>query len=84
MNTRADASEHSQILLATGNPAKQETLRWLLEGLPLAAITAEELGISSVSEEEGETHLEIARSKAQEWSLASSMLQVWATSSRSS
>ena len=27
------------ILLATGNPAKQQTLRWLLEGLNLRPVT---------------------------------------------
>lgn len=69
-------SKNTKILLATGNKAKQETLRWLLEGLPLTAITPEELGITSVPDEPGETHLEIAQLKAQEWSRASSMLVI--------
>jgi len=71
-----ESSQNTKILLATGNPAKQQTLRWLLEGLPLAAITPEEVGVSSDPEEEGESHQEIARSKAKEWSLASSMLVI--------
>ena len=65
-----------QILLATGNPAKQETLRWLLEGLPLVAVTPQELGLDSVPEESGATHQEIARQKSEEWSKASSMLVI--------
>ena len=66
----------TRILLATGNQAKQETLRWLLEGLPLTAITPEELGITSAPDEFGETHQEIARLKASEWSQASAMLVI--------
>jgi XTP/dITP diphosphohydrolase len=65
-----------RILLATGNPAKQETLRWLVEGLPLTAVTPQQLGLDSVPEESGPTHLEIARQKASEWSRASSMLVI--------
>ncbi|HZA23010.1 MAG TPA: non-canonical purine NTP pyrophosphatase [Dehalococcoidia bacterium] len=66
----------TSILLATGNPAKQETLRWLLEGLPLHPVTPRELGIESVPDEEGDTHEDIARLKAAEWSRASSMLVI--------
>ena len=64
------------ILLATGNPAKQQTLRWLLEGLNLRPVTPEQLGLTAVPEEEGDTHQAIARRKAQQWSLAGSMLAV--------
>jgi non-canonical purine NTP pyrophosphatase (RdgB/HAM1 family) len=66
----------TRILLATGNPAKQETLRWLVEGLPLHPLTPKELGLESVPDEEGETHEDIARLKAREWSRASSMLVI--------
>ena len=68
--------ETTKILLATGNPAKQQTLRWLLEGLPLMAVTPKELGIDSIPEEHGETHEDIARLKAKDWSQASSMLAI--------
>ena len=64
------------ILLATSNPAKQETFRWLLEGLPLAPVTPGELGLDAVPDEVGESHGEIARLKAQQWSRSSSMLAV--------
>ncbi len=64
---------HPQILLATGNAAKQETLRWLLEGLPVAPVTPAETGVAADPDETGETHLEIARQKAREWSEAASM-----------
>jgi XTP/dITP diphosphohydrolase len=66
----------TRLLLATGNPAKQETLRWLLEGLTLHAVTPRELGLESVPDEEGDTHEAIARLKAREWSTASSMLVI--------
>ncbi|HEU0022712.1 MAG TPA: non-canonical purine NTP pyrophosphatase [Dehalococcoidia bacterium] len=67
---------NNRILLATGNPAKQETLRWLVEGLPLTAVTPRQLGLDSVPDESGATHQEIARQKAEEWSRASSMLVI--------
>lgn len=64
------------ILLATANPAKQQALRTLLEGLPLRCVTPRELGLDSTPEEVGETHQDIARLKAREWSLAGSMLAI--------
>ena len=64
------------ILLATNNPAKQDTLRWLLEGLPLSPVTPRELGLDLDPEEEGATHEDIARLKAHEWSQAASMLAI--------
>lgn len=67
---------HHRILLATGNPAKQETLRRLVEGLPLTAVTPQQLGLDSVPEESGATHREIACQKAEEWSRTSSMLVI--------
>ena len=65
-----------RILLATGNPAKQETLRLLLEGLPLVAVTPQELGLDSVPDESGATHQEISRQYSEEWSKSSSMLVI--------
>tara|TARA_B100001765_G_scaffold84016_1_gene51436 strand:+ start:1516 stop:2160 length:645 start_codon:yes stop_codon:yes gene_type:complete len=66
----------NSILLATGNPAKQQKLAWLVEGLGLSTTTPQQLGLSGVPEEEGGTHQEIARDKAREWSLAGSTLAV--------
>ena len=66
----------TSILLATGNPAKQQKLAWLVEGLGLEPKTPQQLGLSEVPEEEGVTHHEIARSKALEWSLAGSTLAI--------
>ncbi len=66
----------TRILLATGNPAKQATLQWLLEDLPLETVTPGELGLTSVPDEEGETHQAIARQKATAWSRAASMLVI--------
>ena len=65
-----------KILLATGNPAKQETLRWLLEGLPLTPVAPAELGLSPEVDETGDTHQEIARRKAADWSRAADMLVI--------
>jgi XTP/dITP diphosphohydrolase len=76
MSDQLSSNKKPPILLATGNPAKQQTLRWLLEGLSLAPVTPQELGLDSVPEEEGETHEEIACRKAQEWSEAASMLAI--------
>ena len=64
------------ILLATGNVAKQETLRWLVEGLRVAPVTPAEAGVAADPDESGETHLEIAREKAREWSEAGGMLVI--------
>ena len=64
------------ILLATGNPAKQQMLRWLVEGLALIPTTPEQLGLDSPPDEEGDTHQAIARQKAQHYSLAGSMLAI--------
>ena len=72
----APAAQATPILLATGNPAKQEELRRLLEGLPLAPVTPAELGLAADPDETGETHEQIAREKAQEWSRQGSMLVI--------
>ena len=64
MNIHSD----SKILLGTGNLAKQETLRWLLDGLALRCFTPADLGLTTVPDETGSTHLEIACQKALQWS----------------
>ena len=59
-----------EILLATGNADKQRMLAWLLEGLPVRALTPAELGVRADPDESADTHEAIARAKAQEWSQA--------------
>ena len=76
MSNTPIVSSKTRILLATGNPAKQATLQWLLEGLPLETVTPGELGLTSVPDEEGETHQDIARQKANFWSQAASMVVI--------
>src|SRR3712207_2368474 len=56
------------ILLATGNPAKQAKLRWLLDGLGLVTVAPAELGIAFEPPETGRSHGEIATEKALAWS----------------
>ena len=76
MNPSNDNSSHPRILLATGNGAKQETLRWLVEGAPVVPVTPAEAGVSADPDESAETHLAIAREKAREWSEAGQMLVI--------
>ena len=64
------------ILLATGNRDKQEQFRDILDGLSLSPVTPREIGLSSVPDEDGDTHEAIARDKAVHWSAASSMLAI--------
>ena len=64
------------ILLATGNPAKQQALRKLLEGLPLQPVIPADLGLSADPEETAETHEAIAVEKAVEWSRLGGMLAI--------
>lgn len=64
------------ILLATTNPDKQQALQCLLEGLPLSPVTPSQMGLEIDPEEEGETHLEVARQKAIHWSQAGSTLAI--------
>jgi inosine/xanthosine triphosphate pyrophosphatase family protein len=69
-------SGKTPVLLGTSNPAKQRTLRWLLDGLPFSPVTPQELGLDAVPEEEGDTHEAISRAKSRHWSLAGGMLAV--------
>ena len=70
------AAAKTPILLGTGNPAKTDVLRRLLEGPPLDPVTPNRLGLAADVEEAGDTHLAISALKAQEWSRAGSMLAV--------
>ena len=66
--------DDTAILLATTNPAKQRKLSWLLEGLPLTPTTPAALGLAQEGPvEEGGSHQENARLKAESWSHASGM-----------
>jgi inosine/xanthosine triphosphate pyrophosphatase family protein len=65
--------KQNSILLATSNPDKQRTFRWVLDDLPLTLVTPQDLGLTSVPEENGETHHQVARQKARQWSRTSAM-----------
>ena len=61
--------DSTSILLGTGNPAKQSRLRWLLAGLPLNLTTPGEPGVmADAPDEQGASHEENARLKAEVWS----------------
>ena len=64
------------ILLATGNVAKQDKLRWLIDGLGLTAVTPRELGLELDPPESGTTHTEVAASKALAWADAAACLAI--------
>ena len=67
----------NKVLLATTNPAKQERLTWLLEGLPWAPLTLDELGpAGNPPAEEGVSHKENALIKALHWSRSANMLTI--------
>ena len=68
--------QQTPILLATNNPDKQQALRRLLEGLPLSPATPSQIGLKINPKEEGQTHLEVAREKAIQWSQAGSTLAI--------
>ena len=74
MSDQTPVAAKTPILLGTRNPAKQDTLRWLLEELPLSPVTPDQLGLQAAPEETGDSHEAIARVKAQDWSRAGSML----------
>ncbi|MCH8225169.1 MAG: hypothetical protein IIC97_04790 [Chloroflexi bacterium] len=76
MNESSSTIDKLPILLATTNPAKEQTFRRLVEGLPLSPMTPAQLGLEVASDEEGETHESIARTKAELWSQAGSMLAI--------
>ncbi len=76
MAGQSTSQGRTTILLGTGNPAKQHTLNWLLEGLALSPVTPGRLGLLTAPQETGDTHEAIARSKAQDWSSAASTLAI--------
>ena len=69
-------AQPTPILLATGNRDKQAEFRRLLDGLSFAPATPAEAGLSGVPDEQGDTHEDIARDKAIQWSKAASMLAI--------
>ena len=64
------------ILLGTGNLSKQDALRGLLAGLPLAPTTPSQLSSVEAPDERGDTHQDIANAKALHWSRSGSMLAI--------
>lgn len=76
MTLEPHAPENTPILLGTGNPSKQDTLLWLLQGLPLVPTTPAQLGSPEAPVERGHTHQEIAIAKAQDWSSYGSMMAI--------
>jgi len=56
------------VLLATGNPAKQAKLRWLLDGLAVLLVTPDEIGLDFDAPETAGTHRAVAAEKAVAWS----------------
>jgi inosine/xanthosine triphosphate pyrophosphatase family protein len=76
MSSQPASQGLTAILLSTGNPAKQHTLKWLLEGLPLSPVTPGRLGLRAAPREAGDTHEAIARAKARDWSRAASALAI--------
>ena len=69
-------SKETPILLGTSNSSKQGALRWLLEGLPLSPTTPSQLGLADAPDERGDTHQDIANTKALDWSRSGSMLAI--------
>ena len=56
------------IVLATGNPAKERKLRWLLDGLGFRERSLREYPAADEPEERGGSHREVAAQKAVFWS----------------
>lgn len=76
MPNQAFIPDDTLVLLGTNNPDKQEVLRWTLDGLPLGLRTPSQLGLLVEPSEEGETHIAIAKGKAIDWSVSSSMMAI--------
>jgi XTP/dITP diphosphohydrolase len=64
------------LLLATGNPGKQDELRRLLAHLPAEIVTPGEIGLALEVDEPYDTYTENAAAKAEAFTLASGMLSV--------
>ena len=69
-------SNNKDILLGTGNTAKQAMLAELIEGLPINPVTPQDLGLNSSPDETADSHEQVARDKAIQWSLDSGMLTI--------
>lgn len=65
-----------EILLATGNAAKQAKLRWLIDGLGFTTRTPRERGVSLDPAERESSHREVAAEKAVAWSRHAGMLVI--------
>lgn len=76
MPTHQSTSNDTPFLLGTNNPDKQDALRSLLEDLQFQPTTPAQLGLGAAPDETGDTHEQIARSKATYWSRAASMLAI--------
>jgi XTP/dITP diphosphohydrolase len=71
-----EADQMPTILLATGNIAKQDKLRWLIDGLGLTSVTPRDLGLELDPPETGTTHEDVAASKALAWANAADCLAI--------
>jgi len=70
------AAKPVDILLGTGNIAKQAMLAGLVEGLPLNPVSPQDIGLDSNPDETAPSHEEVARDKAAQWSLDSGLLTI--------
>lgn len=76
MSLQPTGPEKQPILLGASNTAKQEALRWMLEGLFLTPTTPAQMDLEVTPDESGNTHQAIAQTKAMEWSRAGSSLAI--------
>ena len=76
MSVQPPVPVNPPILLGTSNAAKQDALRWLLEGVLLTPKTPDQIDLHLTPDESGDTHQTIAQTKAREWSQATSMLAI--------
>ncbi|MBI3744876.1 MAG: hypothetical protein HY261_11420 [Chloroflexi bacterium] len=65
-----------KVLLATTNPAKQEKLRWLLDGLGVELVRPQDIGVRVETAEEEGSHEAIAGAKAVAWAKASGVMAI--------
>ena len=70
------AAKPVDILLGTGNIAKQAMLAGLVKGLPLNPVSPQDIGLDSNPDETASSHEEVARDKAAQWSLDSGLLTI--------
>jgi XTP/dITP diphosphohydrolase len=65
-----------RILLATGNPAKQKKLSWLIDGFGFETVTPAELRIDFEPAETQSTHRDVAAAKAVAWAERAGLLTI--------